>query len=360
MVTATLLHYVIIFSFVLNFVVGEQTCDSSSVTVNQCPPTFTCVPKNDITGYCQCLPGYTKVNDTFCENSDKDSTVKSSSLVEEDNNGSGHIVAGILIPTFLIMVVISGVYFNRKYHLVDYVTSKLYQRNGNYDEVMIGQDLDDDDPPLQTNTQIARTITATRYYSRKMAERKIIGRKSQMFLHSVIPVVNTHEELVKQKFKRGKFTFTITGILKIIGNVLFLTSILIFATNSKCEDAPSWFPYLLPYGLGVHLVLSLLLYIIFCLGLIKNNPGPWVTLDITLNFALSVVSIIACVFSLTNDCDTSKTLERIPMVSAWLCASFVFIIGCGSLFLLYRYKEDEEVEPTPRQQPIDPRKSVFA
>lgn len=49
-----------------------------------------------------------------------------------------------------------------------------------------------------------------------MAEQQINKRKSQMFLHSIIPVVDTHEDLIKKKLKRGKFTFTITGILKII------------------------------------------------------------------------------------------------------------------------------------------------
>ncbi|KAK4885991.1 hypothetical protein RN001_002262 [Aquatica leii] len=156
-----------------------------------------------------------------------------------------------------------------------------------------------------------------------MTERKLVARKSQMFLHSVIPVVNTHEELIRQKFKRGKFTFTVTGVLKIIGNVLLLISILLFVTNSKCKDAPSWFPYLLPYGLGVHLLVTLLLYLIFSLGLITKNPGPWITLILG------------------------------------LCSSGVFIISCGALFLLYRFKEDEN-ESMPQQQPIDPRKSVFA
>lgn len=150
MITATQLNYVFILLFVFNPAIGDQSCDILGIVSKQCPPTLTCVPKNNSIGYCECLPGRIKVNQTFCKPSDQITAAKSSSLVEENSNGSsGHIVAGILIPMFLIMVVIVGVYFNRKYQLIDFVTSKLYQRNGNYDEVMIGQDLEDDDPPLR-------------------------------------------------------------------------------------------------------------------------------------------------------------------------------------------------------------------
>ncbi|KAF5301651.1 hypothetical protein FQA39_LY10698 [Lamprigera yunnana] len=148
MVTLVGLESAILLLFVLNSATGDQSCDTGGLNDRQCPSTLTCVPKNGLIGYCDCFPGYTKVNDTFCKKSGNYSTVKSSSLVEEKSTTSGHVVAGIVIPIVLIMVVISGAYFNRKYHLVDYISSKLYQRNNNYDEVMIGQDLEDDDPPL--------------------------------------------------------------------------------------------------------------------------------------------------------------------------------------------------------------------
>lgn len=139
--------------FLLNSALGKQPCDTTTVVSKQCSPTETCVPaKEPKNGNCECLPGHTRINNTYCENvtkSDDPPTPKSSSLVNEDeSSGHGHVVAGILIPVFLITVVICGVYFSRKYHVVSFVRSKLYQRNSNYDEVMIGQDLDDDDPPL--------------------------------------------------------------------------------------------------------------------------------------------------------------------------------------------------------------------
>lgn len=51
-----------------------------------------------------------------------------------------------------------------------------------------------------------------------MAERAI-HRKSQLIFHSVLPVKDTHEELIKKKLETGKFPFTITGVIKILGIV---------------------------------------------------------------------------------------------------------------------------------------------
>ncbi|KAF5301650.1 hypothetical protein FQA39_LY10697 [Lamprigera yunnana] len=206
-----------------------------------------------------------------------------------------------------------------------------------------------------------------------MAERKVVGRKSLMYLHSFIPVVDTQEELVRKKFKSGKFTFTVTGILKIIGNVQLLTAILIFVTNSKCEETPSWFSYLFPSVLGGQIATSLILYVIFALGLIVTNPGLWVTLvsnkedlqllklhlqDIVINFVVSIITIVASVFSMLNNCNEGLRLQRIPMILG-LCGSGVLVVACAALFLMYRYKEDEE-EFTQPNHPVDPRKSIFA
>jgi len=155
MVSLSYVDCAIILIFLLNTVLGKQTsCDSTTVVNSRCTATETCVQTTDSkNGYCECLPGLTRVNATFCKNvtkSDDSPTPRSSSLVDEDEgSGSGHVVAGILIPIFLIAVVICGIYFSRKYNLVSYVRSKIYQRNSNYDEVMIGQDLEDDDPPLR-------------------------------------------------------------------------------------------------------------------------------------------------------------------------------------------------------------------
>lgn len=55
-----------------------------------------------------------------------------------------------------------------------------------------------------------------------MAERAI-HRKSQLIFNSVIPVTDTHEELVKKKLKAGKFPFTITSLIKVVAVVSVIT-----------------------------------------------------------------------------------------------------------------------------------------
>lgn len=76
-----------------------------------------------------------------------------------------------------------------------------------------------------------------------MAERIIAHRKSQTYLHSVLPVRNTHEELVKKKLQSGKFLFTITGLIKIAGIVSWIncfafckTVFFLDSFNSRTSD----------------------------------------------------------------------------------------------------------------------------
>ncbi|KAJ8962523.1 hypothetical protein NQ318_000914 [Aromia moschata] len=140
--------YTGIFYFVLPVivVVGSRQCDPSDITKLLCSDTELC---EEETRSCQCLPGYVRKNDTYCvqkNNASPQSNPNYSSLV--DNKGSGSIVAGILIPIFLIIFVICTIYFNKKYHILTWVRNKISRRNENYDEFMIGQDLEDDDPPL--------------------------------------------------------------------------------------------------------------------------------------------------------------------------------------------------------------------
>lgn len=136
------------------FLSGSTSCDTANlVEVNsQCPSTQTCVPdpNNGNAGTCDCRPGFAKINETYCKNISSGilPDPHSSSLVDNGSGSSSHVIAAILIPILLISVVISGVYFNRKYDLYRYIRTKFYRRSSNYDEVMIGQDLDDDDPPL--------------------------------------------------------------------------------------------------------------------------------------------------------------------------------------------------------------------
>nr|CAH7769764.1 unnamed protein product [Callosobruchus chinensis] len=132
-----------IFSIWLSVVLAARRCEFDAE--GQCSETESC---NEATNTCQCLPGYERGNETHCVpfSPEVDSTPNYSSLV--DNQGSGSIVAGILTPLCLIVMVMCGIYVTRRYHLIAWIRSKFNRRNENYDEFMIGQDLDDDDPPL--------------------------------------------------------------------------------------------------------------------------------------------------------------------------------------------------------------------
>lgn len=135
----------IIFTQRRQFVSGKK-CNKTSLVSVKCLETETCMIT---TGTCECLPDFKRINGT-CENvTDAVSPSETKSALIDDG-GNGRIVAGILIPLFLIMFVMCGVYVSRKYRLVGWLRAKLNQRNKNYDEVMIGQDPeDDDDLPLR-------------------------------------------------------------------------------------------------------------------------------------------------------------------------------------------------------------------
>lgn len=70
-------------------------------------------------------------------------------IAESAKRSSGLVVTAVLIPLSFLLVVILGVFLNRKFRLVSWVRSRMHKRNSTYDEVMIGQDFDDDDPPLR-------------------------------------------------------------------------------------------------------------------------------------------------------------------------------------------------------------------
>ncbi|CAH0550637.1 unnamed protein product [Brassicogethes aeneus] len=121
---------------------AERICNTTDAVTHDCSESEYCNENKK----CTCLPGYTRLNDTFCIQRNN-SAPNYSSLVY--NNGNGSLVAGIVIPLCLILIVISGVYISRRYDVLDWIRQKINQRNSNYDEFMIGQDLDDDDPPIR-------------------------------------------------------------------------------------------------------------------------------------------------------------------------------------------------------------------
>lgn len=121
---------------------AERKCNLKLLEETECYENELCNELN----ICECLPDYVRVNETYCEkkSTTNHSTANYSSLV--DNHGSGSLVAGILIPTLLIAIIVCAVYATRRYQLMHWIRNKFRRNNENYDEFMIGQD--DDDPPL--------------------------------------------------------------------------------------------------------------------------------------------------------------------------------------------------------------------
>ncbi|KAK5647291.1 hypothetical protein RI129_002183 [Pyrocoelia pectoralis] len=78
---------------------------------------------------------------------------------------------------------------------------------------------------------------------------------------------------------------------------------------------------------------------------------------------LSLVTIISSILTMANGCLQLSMLHRVPMILG-LCSGGALIIGCASLFLLYRYREDEdeavEENPNTSQEPVMSRQSIFA
>lgn len=124
----------------------DKRCNVSDLIQNQCSDTEMCVPsQTSIIGVCICIDGYKRVNGTcYMKPTDPPSRA---SFVSDDDQSSGHVVAGVLISIFVITLVVCGVYISYRYRLIAWVRNKMNQRNVDYDEFMIGQD-PDDDPPL--------------------------------------------------------------------------------------------------------------------------------------------------------------------------------------------------------------------
>ncbi|KAI4467444.1 atp-dependent protease [Holotrichia oblita] len=120
-------------------------------SINEACTVNSTVDGTDDIGYCDCRVGLKRVNGSLCvqiqenKNAQQPST---SSLVHGSN--SNHLAAAILIPLFIISLVIIGIYISHRYKVITWIRTRMNQRKSNYDEVMIGQDLDDDDdPPLR-------------------------------------------------------------------------------------------------------------------------------------------------------------------------------------------------------------------
>lgn len=95
---------------------------------------------------CHCLKGYDRVNITKCIKTEEQTTDKYSKFIKNEDSGS--VTIYVLTPLILLLIAICGIYMNRKYHITAWVKKNIHRNHENYDEFMIGNDLDDDDPPL--------------------------------------------------------------------------------------------------------------------------------------------------------------------------------------------------------------------
>ncbi|KAL3288063.1 hypothetical protein HHI36_002514 [Cryptolaemus montrouzieri] len=126
-------------------------CNIYDLRSKQCDQFEIC---DENTNTCRCSSGYVKV-DAFCEKHKqnpytevKSPSPNSSSLINEQKGG-GSLITGFLLPLFLLISLVSLVYLTIKYDLASRIRNKVYLlRRANYDEFMIGADVDDD-PPLR-------------------------------------------------------------------------------------------------------------------------------------------------------------------------------------------------------------------
>lgn len=101
---------------------------------------------------CQCAPGF-KQNDNYCIKVEEipraDGDVSPPNNSELVNNHTSSSVPSILLWIFICVNIIIVIYVVRKYNIINWMRNKINSfRRSNYDEFMIGQDVDDD-PPLR-------------------------------------------------------------------------------------------------------------------------------------------------------------------------------------------------------------------
>ncbi|XP_015172432.1 PREDICTED: uncharacterized protein LOC107064332 [Polistes dominula] len=124
----------------------SRSCISSDAEVS-CGINQRCIEekKNDqIKGVCQCLQGYEFADDDECRPSVSQPTVNTPTVRPDHKEESGgSSVAGLLIPTFLIIIAVALYFGARRYRWVQ----RFRQYRQNYGNVLVTRDDDDDDDP---------------------------------------------------------------------------------------------------------------------------------------------------------------------------------------------------------------------
>ncbi|GJQ66592.1 hypothetical protein Trydic_g4568 [Trypoxylus dichotomus] len=186
-------------------------------------------------------------------------------------------------------------------------------------------------------------------------------RKSQLHFDWIIPVTKSHDEVVSDKLKPGKFVVTATGLIKALGLIFLLAGITFFLSSRMCIDDGSWHVLTFSIPNAIVLLLSLTLYLVFSCGLTVTRPGLWVKTDIISNLLTPLLAIILSIVA-TFTCSKNGQLQSIPLPLV-ITGNVVLLVSTASLFLLYRYREEDNFGG-PSDLPASPAKrgrlSIFA
>ncbi|XP_045481177.1 uncharacterized protein LOC123685497 [Harmonia axyridis] len=190
-----------------------------------------------------------------------------------------------------------------------------------------------------------------------MTEAKENSEPRKSLYMRIAPIIETYDEVIKNKLESGKFPFTRPGIIKLGAMVCLIASLGLFFGTSLCDETSSWYPYLLPSSVTAASTVLLILYIIFASGCTIRNPTVWVKIDIILNLSLSIIGITSIV---TSMCDCGKgDFSQVIIGAVGICGYLMSVVGCISIFLMYRFVDEKPTQPNSRRT-MDPRKSVFA
>lgn len=74
--------------------------------------------------------------------------------------------------------------------------------------------------------------------------------------------------------------------------IILIAGLAIFLSKPACPNTSSWYEYLYPISVGINLITTVILHIIFSGGLAVSHPGKWVkTVSLSLFFDTSKLII---------------------------------------------------------------------
>ncbi|XP_043675243.1 uncharacterized protein LOC122632483 isoform X1 [Vespula pensylvanica] len=129
----------------------SRTCDISDANNISCSKHERCVQKKineKIEGVCDCEQGYEYVKDDECWPSVSLIPINSTTvrLDHAEDSGGSSVAAGLLIPTFLIIIGVVLYFGARRYRWLQRFRQYRQRRYGNV--LVTRNDDDDDDPPI--------------------------------------------------------------------------------------------------------------------------------------------------------------------------------------------------------------------